>query len=117
LALDVAGIAAGELPGGASTAGAVKLYVTAGVGAVSAAHSAVNSSSLLAGGANFTNGTVGTFMSVINVLQEMDQALNGTPIVKAIPVLGTLSSVISTAVDVVHTVNAYNSCMNSGKYD
>jgi RHS repeat-associated protein len=114
LALDAGSIAAGALPGGASTAGLVKTAVTAGVGSASTAYSAATSPSVSVGAANFTIGFTGTAASTIGVL---DSALNGAAAFKAIPFVGTVLSLFTTGVDVTKTFMDQSSCVDSGKYD
>ena len=56
MALDAASIAAGELPGGATTVGLIKTAVTAGVGSLGTAYSTATSPNVAVGAANFTLG-------------------------------------------------------------
>ena len=64
LAFDAASIAAGALPGGATTAGIIKIGVIAGVGSFGTAYSAVTSPSGAVGGAKFILGTAGTDLAL-----------------------------------------------------
>lgn len=55
----------------------------------------------------------GTAASTIGVL---DQALNGTAALKAIPFMGSAIS-LNTEVDLAKTYQAAGACVKSGKYD
>jgi len=106
LALDAASIGVGFIPGGNTTVGAVKLFATVGVGAASTGYATATSSRFQIAASNFGIGSVGTLASAIDVLQTADNMANGTPIVQMIPIVGNLSTAISTFVDVANTWGA-----------
>jgi hypothetical protein len=114
LALDVASIAVGEIPGGASTVGAIKVAATIGVGSVATAHSVATSPNFAVGAGQFTLGTTGTMASMVAALQEADTSV--APL-KAIPFVGNALSLFSTGVDVTKTLMDQSSCVDHGKYD
>ncbi|WP_263409382.1 RHS repeat domain-containing protein [Terriglobus tenax] len=107
LALDVASIGAGFLPGG----GAVRLVGTIAVGTVATGYSAATSTSFAQGVGNFANGTLGTAASTLAILDKASAVANNFKALSALPILSYISTGISTAEDLAKTYQSYSSCM------
>ena len=86
-----------------------KLFSTAGVGVVATAYSAGTSPSFGTGASSFAGGTLGTILSTAAVL---DKAMGGAG--SLFPILGNISTAISTITDVAKTAVAYQACRVGG---
>jgi hypothetical protein len=113
LGLDAASFGVGLLPGGTLASGFIKGVAVANVGMIGALHSAATAPSFNAGASGFTNGLVGTGLSFTSVLYKAA----GQALPAAIPILGNISTGISTASDIWQTFKDQSTCVDSGKYD
>jgi len=111
LALDAASIGVGFIPGGNTAVGAVKVFATVGVGAASTGYSAGTSTSFGVGAVKFASGTAGTLFSAVGILDKMTA---GAQAVSFVPILGNISTAISTATDLYKTYQTFSTCRAGG---
>jgi hypothetical protein len=81
------------------------------VGSASTGYSAATSTSFTQGAGNFANGTFGTTVSTLAILDKASAVANNFKALSALPILSYISTGISTAEDAAKTYQTYSSCM------